>query len=142
MKASIIAISLAVALALAAFGLRGQDDGGPPPKPDGAPAQADGGKGKPPGDRPGGFHLLPRFAVEKLNLTEDQLKRLKELEKETKRKLDEILTPDQIKMLDALRPPPPPPPGEGGPAAGKGPHGNGGDQDGGQSDGGKDQPTQ
>ena len=52
-----------------------------------------------------GFHLMPYFAVEKMNLTPDQQERLAKLEKEVKAKLDKILTLEQQKALDAARPP-------------------------------------
>jgi hypothetical protein len=51
-----------------------------------------------------GFHILPRMLAEKLNLTDDQKTQIAELEKETKAKLDKILTVDQQKMLDEFRP--------------------------------------
>ena len=64
---------------------------------------------------PGGqFHLLPRFMAEAMHFSPEQQKRLAELEKETKARLDKILTPEQKKILDETRPPdaemgPPPP---------------------------------
>jgi hypothetical protein len=60
--------------------------------------------------------------VEKLNLTDDQRKQLEELAKETKAKLDKILTPEQQKILRDTRPPRP---NQGGPG-GQGKHGGGG----------------
>ena len=43
---------------------------------------------------PGGwFHVIPPFAAEKMNLTQDQLKQIAELEQEVKAKLDRILKP-------------------------------------------------
>ena len=104
MKTGRIAMALALA-GLAAGSLSAQEEKGPPPPPD----QGQGGPG---GHPPGGFHLLPPFAMDKLNLTEDQQKQIADLEKETKEKLDKILTPEQIKMLSEMRPPRPP--GEGG----------------------------
>jgi hypothetical protein len=72
----------------------------------------------------GGFHIMPRFAVEQLNLTPAQQQRLAKLEKEVKAKLDKILTPRQAQILDAARPPMPGgedgPPDDGGPG-GRGP---------------------
>jgi len=64
----------------------------------------------------GGFHLIPPFAAEKMNLTDDQKKQLEELAKETKSKLDKILTPEQQKILHEARPPHP----MGGQGGGKG----------------------
>lgn len=81
--------------------------GGPPPR------QGEGGQRGGPGGPGGpvGYHLLPRFAVEKLNLTEDQMKSVVELEKDVKAKLYKILTPEQQKILEEARPPRP---GQGG----------------------------
>jgi hypothetical protein len=70
------------------------------------PGGADG-----PGGHEGGFHLIPRFAVEKMNLTAEQQQRIAQLEKEAKAKLDKILTPAQQKALDEARPPLPGGPG-------------------------------
>ena len=121
-------------LAIAAVALRaraqdgppggpGGDRGGPPPQ-DGPGPDGPGGPGGP----GGGFHLLPPFAVEQLNLTEAQRKQLAGLEKETKAKLDKILTPKQRKMLAATRPPREGQggPGQGGPGGRRGPGGPGG----------------
>ena len=85
----------------------------PPPREDG------GGPGGPNGDRPdrpgppGGVHVIPRFAQDKLKLTDDQRKQIAELEKEMKDKLARILTPEQLKTLEQARPPRDP--GRGGP---------------------------
>jgi Spy/CpxP family protein refolding chaperone len=87
-------IGVALALLLAALGLRAQE----------SPAPGQGGRH---GGPPPGFHLLPRFAVDRLNLTEDQQSKIAELEKETKAKLAQILTPEQMKTLEELRPPRP-----------------------------------
>jgi hypothetical protein len=54
--------------------------------------------------------------AEKLNLTDDQVQQIAELERETKAKLDKILTPEQRKILSQTRPPRP---GEGGPNGGR-----------------------
>ena len=43
--------------------------------------------------------------MEQLNLTPEQLGQIAELEKETKAKLDKILTPEQQKILEESRPP-------------------------------------
>jgi hypothetical protein len=82
-----------------------------------------GGGPEGPGGPEGGFHLIPRFAVEKMDLTADQLQQIAELEKETKAKLDKILTPEQQKTLEEARPPLPG--GQGGRPGGGGP-GSGG----------------
>lgn len=63
-----------------------------------------GGGGRPNGP-PGGFHLIPRFAMAKLNLTDDQKAAIAALEKDTKAKLAAILTPEQMKTLETARPP-------------------------------------
>jgi len=58
---------------------------------------------------PGGFHLLPPRAGEKLNLTPDQQKQLADLEADVTAKLNKILTAEQKEQLEKMRPPPPPP---------------------------------
>ncbi|MGO8746553.1 MAG: hypothetical protein ACLQNE_11240 [Thermoguttaceae bacterium] len=123
----------------------GPDDGGPdrPPRRDG-PGDPDGpggggppwrmgpgGQGGPGGFR-AGFHLIPPFAVEKLNLTEDQQQQVAALEKETKAKLYKILTTAQRKTLETARPPRPGMGGPGGQGAfggRRGPRGPGGGPD-------------
>ncbi len=81
---------------------------GPPPRQDGGQrgrgGPEGGGPGGPGGPPPGGFHLIPRFAAEKMDLTEDQKKKIGELEKECKAKLAKILTPEQMKTLETARP--------------------------------------
>lgn len=96
------------------------------------PATAQEGPGGPPAEGgaggPRGFHILPPFVMDKLNLTDDQRQQLAALEKETKAKLDKILTDEQKKTLAEARPPRPPQqggPGGGGPDDG-GPGGDGG----------------
>ena len=103
---------------------------GPPPKQDGA-APGGGGQGGPggpgggpPGRPPGGVHVIPRFAEEKMNLTDDQKKQIADLEKEVKEKLAKILTPEQMKTLEEARPPRPGG-GQGGPGGGQGGPGGG-----------------
>jgi hypothetical protein len=54
--------------------------------------------------------------MEKLDLSEEQQQQLKSLEKETKAKLEKILTPEQVKILATARPPRP---GQGGPGGGR-----------------------
>ena len=112
-------------------------DGNPPPKQDGGPGGAGGppggGQGGGQGQRrgPGGFHLIPPFALEKLELTDDQKTQIADLEKETKAKLEKILTPEQMKTLKEARPPR----GQGG-RGGGGQGGPGGDAPGGGGQGG------
>ncbi len=103
-----------------------------PTPPDGPPPRqgGNGGRGGPPGG--GGMHLIPRFAEEKLALTDDQHKQIADLEKETKDKLAKILTSAQMKILEESRPPGRG--GPGGPGGGGGPGGDGGP--GGQGGGG------
>jgi Spy/CpxP family protein refolding chaperone len=81
-----------------------------------APAQAMGQQeGPPAGGPPPGFHLIPRFAETRLNLTDDQRKQIADLEKDVKDKLGKILTADQMKTLEEARPPRRGGPGGGGP---------------------------
>jgi Spy/CpxP family protein refolding chaperone len=96
---------------------------------DGPPPRGPGG--------PGGFHLLPRFVMEKLDLTDDQKDQVRALEKDTKAKLEKILTPAQMKVLQETRPPRRPGPGgPDGQGAGPGPGGDGGGPDAGADHGG------
>jgi hypothetical protein len=87
----------------------------------------DGKKDGPTRDGPGGpprFELgkvLPPFAVDQLDLTADQQKQIAEIEKEVKEKLSKILTADQKKKLEDIRPPR-------GPGGAGGPGGPGGDR--------------
>ncbi len=81
---------LALALGVSAWSAMAQDAGGQAP-------------GAPPA-RPG-FHLLPPWAMEQLNLTDDQKKQLAELQAEVKAKIEKILTPEQMQQLNQLRPP-------------------------------------
>jgi Spy/CpxP family protein refolding chaperone len=124
---------------LALVGRAGADDkpNGPPPKQDGGGpggpgGPGGGGPGGPggggPGRPPGGVHVIPRFAEEKLNLTDDQRKQVDDLEKEVKEKLSKILTPEQMKTLEEARPPR-------GPGGGQGGQGGRGGGQGGQGDG-------
>src|SRR5947209_13284057 len=74
----------------------------------------DGGRGKKGGKekgRPPRFELgkvLPPFARDELNLTDEQQKQLADLERDVKAKLERILTAEQKKKLEELRPPGPP----------------------------------
>jgi Spy/CpxP family protein refolding chaperone len=79
------------------------------------------------GPPPKGFELgklLPPHIMDELELTPQQEKQLRELEQETRKKLQKILTPEQQKQIEKLgrrRPgppddedgPPPPPRGKG-----------------------------
>jgi hypothetical protein len=90
-----------------------------------------------PGPMGGGIHLLPPFIAERLELTSEQKKQIEELEKETKAKLEKILTAKQKKMLEQVRPMRPGqggpggPGGQGGPGRGRGPGGGPGGRPGG-----------
>jgi hypothetical protein len=76
-----------------------------------ATSQPPGGKDRqPPGDRKDGAprfvpgKVLPPFVAEELNLTADQKDAIAKLEKEVKERLDKILTADQKKKLETIRP--------------------------------------
>src|SRR5437763_975157 len=137
-------MKLTLALALTGSVLAGRSMSADKPNGPG-PRQDGGGGGGPGGGRPGGgggggqggpggggAHLIPRFAEEKLNLSEDQRKQIADLEKEMKDKLAKILTPDQLKALEDARPPQR---GQGGPGGG-GQGGPGGGGQGGPGGGG------
>jgi len=103
-------------------------------RPDGPPPQGGDQQGdRPQGDRGpggpggGGYHLLPRFAEERLELTPEQRDQLNELEKEVKAKLGQILTPEQMKILQEARPPRRDGGRQGGPHGAGGPNGGGPD---------------
>jgi hypothetical protein len=83
-------------------------------------------KGPPKGPPPKGFEpgkVLPPHLMEELDLSEEQHKQIRELEKETRKKLEKILTAKQLEKVKELgkRPPrdrgkdgePPPPPDKG-----------------------------
>jgi hypothetical protein len=96
-----------VALAVAATGVaqppEGKDDRGGRPGGDNAPPGGRAGPG-----RRGGFQLgtvLPPFAREQLNLTDEQQEQIAALEKEVKAKLERILTAEQKRTLRSMRPP-------------------------------------
>ena len=80
-----------------------QTGGGP-----GGPGEFGGPPGGPGGEMGGpqaGFHLLPPRAMEQLNLTAEQQKKLTALEAEVKAKLEKILTAEQMQQLRQFRPP-------------------------------------
>jgi Spy/CpxP family protein refolding chaperone len=94
----------------------------PPGEP---PSKGDKAKGRPRDGGPGGgVHIIPPFVRDSLNLTEDQQKKIADLEKEMTDKLMKILTAEQQKQLKEARPPRRPggpdggPPGKGGPPPG------------------------
>jgi hypothetical protein len=94
------------------------------------------------GPRIGFPHLIPPFAAEKMKLTDDQRKQLDDLAKEVKARLDKILTPEQMKILEEARPPHPDmgPGGPGGPG-GRPNGGPGGGQGGGGPHGAASRPA-
>ena len=105
--------------------------------PGGDPSQGGGGAGGGAGGGPppGGFHLLPRFVVDRLNLTDDQQQQIDQLEKDTKVKLAKILTAEQMKTVESARPPRRGGGGQDGQQGGPGGGGPGGPGDGGQGGG-------
>ncbi len=88
---------LALALGASTCLLTAQD--APPPSNDQRPQQREGGPG-----RPVGFHLLPPRAQEQLKLTDEQKEKIAALEAETKTKLENILTPEQLEQMKNMRP--------------------------------------
>jgi Spy/CpxP family protein refolding chaperone len=129
-----IAMFVALAVSFLAMRAGAQDAGGPPDQNAGGPAggPGDGQRGGPP---PAGYHLLPRFVVDKLQLSDDQRQQVNQLEQETKAKLAKILTADQMKIVETARPPR----RGGGQAAQQSGQGNGGLGDGGGPGGPGDQ---
>jgi Spy/CpxP family protein refolding chaperone len=89
----------------------------PPPVPTGPPRRGPGGRDGPPRGGPGGpggppprFELgqvLPPHAREELEMSKDQEESIAKLEKEVKERLTRILTAEQKKKLENLRPPVP-----------------------------------
>jgi Spy/CpxP family protein refolding chaperone len=102
----VLALAVSGSALVALSNAADRPDGPPPP-----PREEGGGPGGPGGDRPGrggppgGVHVIPRFAEDKLNLTDEQRKQIADLEKEMKEKLAKILTPEQLKTLEQARPP-------------------------------------
>src|ERR1019366_7064743 len=70
------------------------DDNGGGPAGGGPPGASQNGGGQQGGRPPAGFHLIPRFVEQKLDLTDDQKQQIADLEKDTKAKLAKILTAD------------------------------------------------
>jgi Spy/CpxP family protein refolding chaperone len=97
--------SMLIALALGASTclLQAQPDQGPGAPGEGGQRPGRRQGGGPGGMQPGGFHIIPPFAQEHLNLTDDQKKQIEDLEKQTKAKLDSILTEEQKKKLQDMR---------------------------------------
>jgi hypothetical protein len=77
------------------------------------PGGAGGGAGQ--GRPDGAFHLIPPFALDRLNLTDEQRRQIEPLDKQARERLEQILTPEQLKILKESRPP------RGGPGAPGGP---------------------
>ena len=111
---------------------RGDRFGGPPPRgPDGPPDDRP-PDGSPAGARPGRpeiGHVLPPFARDELRLTGRQMTQIGDLENEVKRKLESILTADQVRQLRDLLDR-----GPGGPGGARGRRGRGGPPRGGPPD--------
>jgi hypothetical protein len=101
-------------------GGKGKRDKGGPPDGDG-PGGPGGRGGRGPGGPPRPGLILPPFAQDRLELTDEQKKQVESLQKEVDAKLDKILTVEQKKQLKEMRPGP----GPGGPG-GRGPGGRGG----------------
>jgi Spy/CpxP family protein refolding chaperone len=98
--------SILIALALGASTclLQAQPDNQPPGEGGQRPGRRQGGgPGGPGGMQGGGFHIIPPMAQEQLNLTDDQKKQIESLEKETKAKLDSILTDEQKTKLKDMQ---------------------------------------
>jgi hypothetical protein len=139
----------------------GDDRRGPPDGPDGGQGP---GRGGPPGGPPRPGQVLPSFVQERLNLTADQKRQVRELQDYVDGKLAKILTAEQKKQLKEMRPPGmgrggpgqggPGGPGQGGPGGpgqggpgqggpgGRGPGGQGGPGQGGQGQGGPGGPPE
>jgi Spy/CpxP family protein refolding chaperone len=97
--------ALVVALGALVLAANAQDNNPPNDGPPGADAPRPGMRqnGGPMAQR--GFHVLPPFAAQQLNLTDDQKKQIAALDAETKVKLEKILTPEQLEKLKNLHPP-------------------------------------
>ncbi len=95
--------------------------GRPPMPPDGGPGA--GGPGA------GGPHVLPPFAREHLQLTDEQNKQIDALEADVRSKLHSILTPEQLARIAEMHPRGPQGPPGGGPPPGRRPGRPGGPPD-------------
>lgn len=84
-------------------------DGPPPPRQEqpARPERPPEKEGIPP------VHVLPPFAADELDLTDEQFLQVRAIEKDAREKLSKILTAEQQQQLRALRHPPFPPPGHG-----------------------------
>ena len=100
-KTTIAMLATLGALALTASAQDNLPPAGGPPDEGQAPAQHLGGPGPP---QPG-FHLLPPPLMQQLKLTDDQKTQITALEADTKAKLENILTADQLTQLKNFRPP-------------------------------------
>jgi EF hand len=100
----------------------GGPGGGGPGFP-GGPGGGPGGGFGPPGGPPRPGQVLPPFVQERLNLTEEQKKQIADLQKDVDTKLAKILTEDQKKQLQEMRPMGPGGPGGPGGGPGRGPGG-------------------
>lgn len=90
---------IALALGVSTCLLQAQPDQGPGAQGGQRPGRRQGGGPGGPGGPQQGFHILPPFAQDQLNLTDDQKKQIADLEKQTKEKLDNILTEQQKQKL-------------------------------------------
>lgn len=77
-------------------------DGGPRNRSGPSEMRVEGGPGGP------GYHLVPRFAMDRLDLSDAQRKQLADLDADVRLKLRAILTAEQFKTLEQTLPPPPP----------------------------------
>jgi len=105
-------ILLALALGASTCLLSAQDNPPPPDKDQPAKAVGAADVGGERHDHPGGpgqagYHLLPPNAMHRLNLTDAQKKQIVALEADVRTKLKGILTADQMKQLEQMRPPRP-----------------------------------
>lgn len=104
MKKSLLIIGLALGVpvltTVPSLRAQGQPQSQPQeqaPPPNRPPNRPPGGAGR------GGIHLIPPRAQEKLNLSEDQKKRISDLEAEMKAKIEAILTPEQVQQVQQMR---------------------------------------
>jgi hypothetical protein len=109
MRRSVIGVATFVAAALlVSAGLSQPPE--PKGKKGGPPGQEKGPTGKKGG--PPRFELgklFPPHVCDELQLTPEQAKQLAELEQDVRARLEKILTADQKKQIEEMRPPGPPP---------------------------------